>query len=272
MTLNKFSKIIESLPKAEKQPVIFIGHGNPMNAIEENIYSKKWIELGKKLDKPKSILCISAHWLTSGTFVHKAKHPKTIHDFWGFPEELYKFEYNCPGDPETAEKLKSLLKPLKIKNDMQWGLDHGAWMPISRLFPKADIPVFEMSIDISKPSEFHYELGKEIKTLREKGVMIIGSGNIVHNLGRIHFDPDSKPYDWAEEFDALTKTLIEERDHKSLINYQNLGRAAELSIPTPDHYWPLLYILSLINKEENISFPVSGIAHGSVSMRAIMSD
>lgn len=270
MTLKQFKSKAASYSKTSKMPVLFIGHGNPMNAIEANQYTRAWESLSKKLSKPNAILSVSAHWLTERTFVHAAKRPKTMHDFWGFPDELYEIQYNCPGAPKLAKEVQSLIKKMKVESDSEWGIDHGTWVPLRYLFPEADVPVFQLSIDVSKPSKFHYDIGKELALLRERGVLIIGSGNIVHNLGRMQYEPDAKPYDWAVEFDELSKELVIKGEHEPLITYEKLGKAAVLSIPTPDHYWPLLYSLALQKKDDQISFPVNGIAHGSVSMRAIV--
>ena len=270
MTLNSFKKNSNDFSRTPQLPVLFVGHGNPMNAIEKNVYSMGWQKLGKTLPTPKAVLCISAHWLSEGTFVHITEKPKTIHDFWGFPKELYEIRYPCPGSPEYANKTSSLVKKTKVSQDSNWGLDHGTWVVMRHMFPNADIPVYQMSIDVSKSHLAHYEIGKELAGLREKGVLIIGSGNIVHNLGRMNYDAESKPFSWAEEFDEITKRLILKGDHTSLIAYEKLGAAALLSVPTPDHYWPLLYILGLQGKKEQASFPINGITNGSVSMRTVL--
>jgi 4,5-DOPA dioxygenase extradiol len=269
MTLKNFKDKIIDLDRSETMPALFIGHGSPMNALEDNNFTRGWKELGKKLPKPKVILVISAHWLTEGTFVHEAVRPKTIHDFWGFPEELYKINYDCPGAPDMARETKSIITKTSVGSDLNWGIDHGTWVPLLRLFPDADIPTFQMSIDVSKSEEAHYEIGRELAELRQRGVLIIGSGNIVHNLGRVSYDPDTKPLDWAVEFDEISKDLILKGDHQSLINHDKLGTAAKLSIPTPDHYWPLIYTLAVQKNDEPITFPINGIAHGSVSMRTV---
>ncbi len=252
-----------------RMPALFIGHGSPMNGIEDTPYARAWRDLGARLPRPAAVLSISAHWLTEGTFVLDAAEPKTIHDFWGFPEELYRVEYECPGSPALADELRAIVEGANIRPGSDWGLDHGTWVPMRHLFPFADIPTFQLSIDISRPAQFHYDLGAELAPLRDKGVLILGSGNIVHNLGRISYDPDAPAYDWATEFDALAAELIAAGDHASLIAYEQLGGAASLAIPTPDHYWPLLYVLGIQNVEEQITFPVEGIAHGSVSMRTV---
>ncbi len=252
-----------------KMPVLFVGHGSPMNAVEDNQYTAAWKVLGEKLPRPKAILMVSAHWLTQGTKVHETKHPNTIHDFWGFPEPLYQIQYPCPGAVDVANLIKVLVKKTKIDSDTEWGIDHGAWVPLRYLFPKADVPIVQLSIDASQPASFHYQLGKELAPLREQNILIIASGNIVHNLGMMRYEPEAKPFSWAEEYDEVTKQLLFERDHEPLIKYERLGNAAALSIPTPEHYWPLLYAIALQEKEDAISFPVTGIAYGSISMRAI---
>lgn len=270
MTLKNFKDKISHIGGSDKMPVLFIGHGSPMNAVEDNRFTKGWTELGKKLPKPKAILCISAHWLTEGTFVHEAVRPKTIHDFWGFPEELYKISYDCPGSPEMARETKSLAVKNKIEGDLEWGIDHGTWVPLLHLFPEADIPTFQMSLDVGRSEQAHYDLGQELAELRSRGVLIIGSGNIVHNLGRMSYEGEAKPYDWALDFDNISRDLILKGDHKSLIDHEKLGTSAKLAIPTPDHYWPLIYTLALQKNGESISFPVDGITNSSVSMRSVI--
>jgi len=269
MILQRFKTIADAHPATQKMPVLFIGHGSPMNGIEENQYVSAWRALGETLPRPQVILCISAHWLTEGTWVHIGEKPKTIHDFWGFPEELYQLTYPCPGAPAYAAAVRNGVRSTEVWLDTDWGVDHGTWIVMRRLFPNADIPVFQMSIDISKPSEFHYAVGREVASLRERGVLIVGSGNLVHNLGRIAYEPGAKPYDWAVEFDARIRELLLGGDIASLIAYERLGHAATLAVPTPDHYWPLLYALAGRAKDECITFPVEGITHGSISMRAV---
>jgi 4,5-DOPA dioxygenase extradiol len=270
MDVHQFKNITDQFAATAKMPVLFIGHGSPMNGIVENEFSKAWIAQGEKIPKPKAILCISAHWFTKGTYVHGAGNPKTIHDFWGFPKELYEMRYNCPGSPILAKDLQDTIKATNVGWDLDWGLDHGAWIVLSRLFPKADIPVFQMSIDLTKPSQFHYELAKELTYLRHKGVLIVGSGNVVHNLGMVSFETNAKPFDWAEGFNEKIKSLILEGDHQALIRYEQLGHEALLSIPTPDHYWPLLYTLAAKEKHDQIEIFTDGIAHGSVSMMSFV--
>lgn len=270
MTLNEFVHITHALPNSPRMPVLFIGHGSPMNGIEDTVFAREWKTLGETLPRPAAILAISAHWLTEGTFVHIAEKPKTIHDFWGFPKELYDLTYPCPGAPLYAEATQLLTEKTQIKKDLDWGIDHGTWIVLHRMYPAANIPVFQLSIDMSQSSQFHYDLSRALRPLREKGVLIIGSGNIVHNLGRIDFNTAATTFDWADEFDTKAKALIAEGDHEALINYEKLGHAAALSIPTPDHYWPLLYTLGLQEKGEEATFPIEGIAHGSISMRSVL--
>lgn len=269
MTLREFSQITDHLPDTKKLPAIFVGHGNPMNAIECNKFTDAWGNLGRSLTAPNAILSISAHWLTNGTFVHIGEKPKTIHDFSGFPEELFQVMYPCPGSPAFALAAQRLLSGIDAKGDKDWGIDHGTWSVLVHMFPEASVPVFQMSIDIARSASQHFELGKMLRKLRSKGVLVIGSGNIVHNLRKMSWEKDAEPFDWAVEFDGQVKSLIEKRDYTALCNYEKLGNEALRSIPTPDHYWPLLYILGLVG-EEDLTFPVTGIAHASISMRAVL--
>ncbi len=260
--------ILKKFPDSEvKMPVLFVGHGSPMNAIEDNEFSQAWIENGKALPKPKAILCISAHWETEGTQVTAMERPKTIYDFYGFPEPLYEMKYPALGSPDLARLTQETISQINIEQNFDWGLDHGTWSVLSRMFPKADIPVIQLSLDRTKGPAFHYELGKELKALRNKGVMIIGSGNIVHNL-RVMVWQD-KAYDWAIEFDEKIKQLILLGEHDSIIHYHKLGQAAQLSVPTNEHYLPLLYILALQDKEEKIKFFGDKVTLGSMSMRSL---
>ena len=269
VTLNSFMKSFSNQKFAEEiMPVLFVGHGNPMNAIEKNDYHNKWAELGKTLPRPKAILCVSAHWLTKGTQVTAMEKPKTIHDFGGFPQELFDVQYPVNGSPEFAKETQMLITKTKVQSDFEWGLDHGTWSVLLPMFPNADIPVFQLSIDYSQPPQYHYDLSKELTALRKKGVMIIGSGNIVHNLGM--FDWGGKAYDWAIEFDEKIKKLIDERDHSAIINYDKLGRIAQLAVPTNDHYLPLLYSLALQEKNETISYFNEKCEMGSMSMRSLI--
>ena len=250
-------------------PVLFVGHGNPMNAIEENSFTQNWVRVAKSLDHPNAILCISAHWETKGTFVTMMGKPKTIHDFGGFPRELFEVQYPAPGSPEFAKCTQQAVSSTDVMPDFDWGLDHGTWSVLSKMYPKANVPVFQLSIDYSKPPEYHYALGKELKSLRKKGVLIMGSGNIVHNLRYANLNPNAIAYDWAIEFDELSKQLINNREHLRLINYNQLGKAAQLSIPTPEHYLPLLYILGLQEKHEEVEFFNEKMAFSSGSMRSL---
>jgi 4,5-DOPA dioxygenase extradiol len=270
MTLKDGVNILASLPDTELIPTLFVGHGSPLNAIEDNVFSQAWRKLGATLPLPQAILAISAHWLTEGgTLVHVNEQPKTIHDFWGFPEELYNITYPAPGSLKFAEAtIQTATTP--IQTDTEWGLDHGTWSVLRHMYPNANIPVFQLSIDFSQHGDFHFSLGKELQKLRSKGVLILGSGNIVHNLSRIQFAKDAPPYDWALEFDSTAKSLLDKRDFGSLTRYQSLGNAAEHAIPTPDHYWPLLYVLGATQSSDTLTYPVEGIAHGSVSMRSVL--
>jgi len=249
-------------------PVLFVGHGSPLSAIEHDRFSQAWARAGRSLPRPRAILSISAHWCTRGTFVHCGERPRTIHDFYGFPKELYDQAYPCPGAPDCAEEVRCVVKRARAERDVEWGLDHGTWIVAKRLFPKADVPVFQMSLDETRSAQFHYDLGRELSPLRRKGVLILASGNIVHNLGLMEGELDAKPCGWAQEFDAIARSSILSGDHRTLIAYARRGDCARLSVPTPEHYWPLLYALALQEKEEKPSFFAEGIAHASVSMRA----
>jgi 4,5-DOPA dioxygenase extradiol len=269
MTLHELKNTVGQLPNTERMPALFVGHGSPLNAIEDNAYVEGWKKLGAELPRPHAILSISAHWLTEGTRVHVGARPKTIHDFFGFPKALNDVHYACDGSPESARAAAACLAPTNVGEDTDWGLDHGTWVVLHRMFPAADIPVFQLSIDIGRSHRAHYELGKLLSPLREKGILIMGSGNIVHNLGEMTWEENAAPFDWASAFDAQAHKLLIEGNHTALIDYAKLGREAELAIPTPEHYWPLLYLLGLQEKNEHITFPVEGIAHGSISMRTM---
>jgi len=254
-------------------PVMFFGHGSPENAYFYNDFTRSVSALGKTIPAPRAIVCISAHWLTEGTFVTGMQKPRTIHDFYGFPEKLYGINYPAPGSPEIAREVQKKIRRAKVGWDTKWELDHGTWVILRLLYPKANIPVVQLSIDYYQPPEFHYELGKELAELRREGILIIGSGNIVHNLGELDFsDLDAKPFDWAKEFDGFVKKALDKRDHRALINYQKLGKLAVRSHPTPDHYYPLLYAIALQDKDEGISYPYEGFHYGSISMRAVKID
>jgi 4,5-DOPA dioxygenase extradiol len=251
-------------------PVLFAGHGNPMNAIEKNEFSNTWETMGKQLPKPAAILCVSAHWETRGTFVTAMQKPKTIHDFGGFPQELFDVEYPAPGNPELANSIKTGIKKTEIKLDEEWGLDHGCWSVIRKMYPDANVPVLQLSLDYTKPAQWHYELAKELAPLRNKGILIVGSGNMVHNLGMVNWrDLNGPGYNWAIEINETFKKLIAENRHKDLINYQSLGKAATLAIPSPDHWLPLLYALALKDEKEGTDFFNDKTLMGSLSMTSV---
>ncbi|RVU26002.1 4,5-DOPA dioxygenase extradiol [Sandaracinomonas limnophila] len=262
--MKELNNLTSSFNSTEKMPVLFLGHGSPMNAIEENEFVKGFRKVGQEIQKPNAILCISAHWETRGTMVTAMQNPPTIHDFGGFPRELFEVQYPAPGSPELAKETKELIKSTEVGLDDKWGLDHGAWSVIKHLYPKANIPVIQMSLDYYQGPQYHYELAKQIKSLREKGVLIVGSGNLVHNLRMVDWKRlnDTYAYDWAEEANTKMKRFIKEGDHKSLINYAQQGKPFQLAIPSPEHYLPLLYTLSLKDEKDSIEFfndkPVAG--------------
>jgi len=272
MKLNELNKITASFDSTEQMPVLFIGHGSPMNAIEDNEFSNGWREVGKTLPRPNAVICISAHWETRGTFVTVMQKPPTIHDFGGFPQELFDVQYPAPGSPELARETKSLIRKTEVGLDDKWGLDHGAWSVIKRLYPKADVPVIELSLDYMQASQYHYDLAKELGTLRKKGVLIIGSGNMVHNLGMIAWDKIKEPefgYDWAFEANEKMKRFILSGDHRSLINYKSQGKSFDLAIPSPEHFLPLLYALALKEGNEQISLFNDKATMGSLTMTSL---
>nr|WP_226988044.1 4,5-DOPA dioxygenase extradiol [Bdellovibrio bacteriovorus] len=253
-----------------KMPALFIGHGSPMNAIEDNQYGQRWLELGQEIGKPKAILCVSAHWLSAGTWVTQMERPRTIHDFYGFPQALHDMQYPAPGNPELAAELRRLSKNPKIQADEKsWGLDHGTWSVLAKMYPEADVPVVQLSIDMSEPASFHLELGKTLGQLREQGVLILGSGNIVHNLRRMDWNQPRKGFDWAEEFDEWVKARLIDRDFKAVGDDYAKTLAGQLSVPTPDHYLPLLYVLGAADEKDNLKFELEGFDMGSISMRAL---
>lgn len=254
----------------KRMPSIFFGHGNPMNALSKNSYTDGWAAIGKSIPRPKGVLSVSAHWYIPDCAVTIHSAPETIHDFGGFPEELYQVRYPAPGSPDLARHVKDLLSPLPVSLDESWGLDHGTWAVMCHVFPKADIPIVQLSIDARQPPQFHYEVGKGLASLREEGILVIGSGNIVHNLHAYAWgNSKSRPYDWAVRFENHARELLLSGNDASLTAYEKLGRDAMLSIPTPDHYLPLLYVLGLRRKNDPVSFPVQGIEGGSVSMLAV---
>jgi 4,5-DOPA dioxygenase extradiol len=272
MDRGKLDNLVESGKNTELMPVLFVGHGTPMNAIDENEFVFSWRELGKSIPRPEAILCISAHWETRGTFVTAMSKPLTIHDFGGFPRELYDVQYPAPGSPDLAYYVKRIITATEVGLDEKWGLDHGAWSVIRNIYPEADIPVIEMSMDYNRSPQDHYELAKELSSLRKKGILIIGSGNIVHNLRMVSWEHSTEPeygFDWAIRADKLFKALILENKHSDLINYQQLGRDVNMAVPTSDHYIPLLYALALKEKDEPLSFFNEKIVMGSLSMTSI---
>jgi 4,5-DOPA dioxygenase extradiol len=270
MSLNQSLRDLHNMYPLTDQtmPVLFVGHGNPMNALEENPFSKAWETIGKDIPRPRAILCISAHWETLGTQVTGMDHPRTIHDFGGFPRKLYEVQYPAPGSPELARLLQTTVQKTLVKLDSNWGLDHGTWSVLCRMFPVADIAVVQLSLDHTQKPEYHYALAKELAGLRKRGVLVVGSGNIVHNLGLVAFE--DKGYDWAIEFDETAKRLIQSGDFDALVHYENLGRAAKLAIPTEEHYLPLLYALALKDEKDTVRFFADQITMGSLSMRSLL--
>jgi 4,5-DOPA dioxygenase extradiol len=251
-------------------PAVFFGHGNPMNAVTSNDYTEAWQRMGQETPRPRAILSISAHWFVPETGVTISTAPRTIHDFGGFPPELYKVHYPAPGDPALARRVQKLLSPLEVTLDNSWGLDHGTWSVLRHVYPAADIPVVQLSIDETKPAAYHFEIGKRLAPLRDEGVLIFGSGNLVHNLHTYAWGRHTRdPYDWAVRFESAAKEMILAGELEPLINYETLGTDAALSIPTPDHYLPLLYVLAAGQQDELIRFPVEGVDGGSISMLAV---
>lgn len=256
---------------AKIMPALFVGHGNPMNALEDNAYTRGWRAIGRSISRPRAVVCVSAHWYIEGTRVTAMERPKTIHDFGGFPQRLYDVQYAASGDPVLAARVAELLKPTEVAlDDETWGLDHGTWSVLAHVFPDAGVPVIQLSIDETQPASAHYELGRRLSPLREDGVLIIGSGNMVHNLhayawGRHGVDP----FEWAVRFEAEARRLLQSHEHGPLIEYESMGPDAMLSIPTPDHYLPLLYAIAASRGDERVTFPVEGVDGGSVSMLAV---
>lgn len=273
MSLHNFKNWTDSLSEEDiKHPVLFIGHGSPMNGIEDNEFSRTWAKMGQEITRPKAVLVISAHWLTRGTHITAMEEPKTIHDFGGFPQALFDVQYPAKGNPELAEATSKLITSTNVGLDHDWGLDHGTWTVVRHMYPDADIPVLQLSIDYGRPPEYHYELAKEIASLRKKGVLIIGSGNMVHNLRMVDWRKLNEPnygFDWAIEMNDIFKEKIADGNHKALIDYENLNKAAKLAIPTPDHYYPLLYNLGLQDNNDTISFFNDRLVGGSLNMTSV---
>jgi 4,5-DOPA dioxygenase extradiol len=271
--LSAFNRYTSNLPENGRlMPVLFIGHGSPMNGIEDNEFSRQWKAMAANIPTPVAVLVISAHWLSRGTRVTAMDFPRTIHDFGGFPEELFAVQYPAPGSPEIARETASLLTSTQVELDHDWGLDHGAWTVIRHMYPEAKIPVLQMSIDFTKPHRYHYELAKELYSLRKKGVLIIGSGNMVHNLRMVAWDKlneTSYGYDWVLEANKTFKDLIANGDHDRLVNFERLGKSALLAVPTPEHYWPLLYTLGLKGAKDEIQFFNDKAVGGSLTMTSV---
>ena len=272
MNLNDLQNISNNFKNTQKMPVLFLGHGSPMNAIEENQFVKGFRDKAKEIPKPNAILCISAHWFTAGTFVTAMDMPKTIHDFGGFPQALFDVEYPAPGNPELAKETAELLKPILVEEDHNWGLDHGAWSVIKHMYPEADIPVIQLSIDYTKPPQYHFDLAKKLNKLREKGILIIGSGNIVHNLRLIdwrNMNTIGAGWDWAIEAREKTNNWLLDGNFQNIIDYQKQGTSLQYAVPSPDHYLPLVYSLALKDKSEDLVLFNDELIGGSLSMTSV---
>lgn len=267
------AQMVAGQPRSDRQPVLFIGHGSPMNIVRDNAFTQSLHHLGARIGKPSAVLVVSAHWLTrGGTRVATHPRPKTIYDFGGFPEELYRVTYPAPGAPEVAQQVAAGVTSIRVHADHEMGLDHGAWSVLHHLWPDADVPVFQLSIDYGQPPAFHYALGRELRAWRDRGLVIMGSGNIVHNLGAIRFeDTEPPPYDWAQEFDAWVKGRLLAGDHEALVQYASRGETARLAVPTNDHYLPMLYVLGLLESGEAIRFTHESFQNASISMRCFES-
>lgn len=273
MNLQAFNSFTSALKPSAKMPVLFVGHGSPMNAIESNEFTKKWQQVGASLPKPQAILCISAHWETEGTFVTAMAKPKTIHDFGGFPQALFDVQYPASGSLDLAKNTREMIKQTTVGLDETWGLDHGCWSILKPMFPNADIPVVQMSLDYRKDAAYHYNLGKELQQLRHKGVLIIGSGNIVHNLGLINWQKMNEPeygFDWALEAKAQINALIMSGNYQKLTQYKSLGKSVTMAVPSPDHFLPLLYTLALKTEKDQLSLFNDKALMGSITMTSVL--
>ena len=272
-TFSNLNHLANSLPDNENwMPVLFIGHGSPMNGIEDNEFSRRWASMANQIPTPAAVIVVSAHWLTKGTRITAMEFPKTIHDFGGFPAELYAVQYPAPGNPQLAKETASLIKNENVLLDHDWGLDHGAWTVVKHMYPNANIPILQLSIDYTKDSKSHFELAKQLMALRKQGVLIIGSGTMVHNLSMVAWDKLNEKeygYDWAIHMNEKFKSLIRNEDTNALIEYQKLGTEAKLSIPTPEHYIPLLYTLGVKRKNDTISFFNDRVIGGSLTMTSL---
>ena len=273
-TLSAFKNFTSGLKEQEQlMPVLFIGHGSPMNGIEDNEFSRRWTKMAKEIPTPAAVLVVSAHWFSKGTKITAMDFPKTIHDFGGFPQALFDVQYNAPGSPELAKETASLIHSANVELDHDWGLDHGTWTIVRHMYPDAQIPVLQLSIDYTKGPQYHYDMAKEIYALRKKGVLIIGSGNMVHNLRMVAWDKMNEPdygYDWALQMNDTFKQLISDGDYKPLIHYESLGAEARLAIPTPEHYLPLLYSLGLKGSKDKVSFFNDKAVAGSLTMTSVL--
>lgn len=249
-----------------RMPAIFFGHGSPMNTLAQNQYTESWRWLGESVPKPKAILAVSAHWYTRGTAVTAMESPPTIHDFGGFPRALFEVQYPAPGDPNLAARVRELLAPIEVRLDRSWGLDHGSWSVLVHAFPDATIPVVQLSIDATQDAEFHYQLGRRLAPLRDEGILVVGSGNVVHNLRLMKRGEGVPPFDWAVRFNDQVREYLGSRNHEALVEFHRLGEDARLSAPTPEHYLPLLYVCALQGEGEAMSFAVDGIEYGSIGM------
>jgi 4,5-DOPA dioxygenase extradiol len=255
---------------SSRLPTIFFGHGNPMNALHSNDWTRGWAAIGQRLPRPRAVLSISAHWYLPGTALTAAASPRTIHDFGGFPRELFEVQYPAPGDLGLVRRVRELLSPLEVHADLEWGLDHGTWSVLCHVFPAADVPVVQLSIDESRPPAFHYGLGRLLRPLRDEGILLIGSGDVVHNLHTYAWGRHPvEPFDWALRFEARARELMVRGDHQSLVDYEALGEDAALSVPTPEHYLPLLYVLGASDAGDAVTFPVEGMDGGSISMLSV---
>lgn len=271
--MNLFRNFTSKLNETDAlMPALFIGHGSPMNGIEDNEFSRRWADLAKEIPVPRAVLVVSAHWQTRGARITAMDFPQTIHDFGGFPQTLFDVQYPAPGNPDLAKEVQSMITSTQFELDHDWGLDHGTWTVVRHMFPQADVPVLQLSLDYTKDAEYHYNLGRELYDLRKKGVLIIGSGNIVHNLRMLAWDRLNETnygFDWALQTNEKIKSFIEEGNHQALINYTSLGRDAMMAIPTPEHYLPLLYVLGLKSKEEGVSFFNDKAVAGSLTMTSV---
>ena len=254
--------------KMQRMPVLFVGHGSPMNAIEDNKYTRGWDKIAHEIPKPKAILSVSAHWYTDGSKITDAAHPKMVYDMYGFPDELYQVEYKANGSPELAHLTKTMIEK-DVKIDNSWGCDHGTWSVLSKMYPEADIPVVQLSIDGNASAESQYKIGQEISALREKGILIFGSGNVVHNLSRINWEMDGG-YPWAVDFDGYIKDKIIKKQYQDIIHYEKAGESSKLAFYTPDHFYPLLYVLGALKEDDQVSIFNDSCAMGSMSMTSYL--